>query len=131
MEPAIEEEDASTTVSTPNSALTASIDINAVEEQSIILNLLSSNTGTFANRTYTLTYDAQKLQVSDLLGQTYAKELTAASYGDITITSVEDGEIQFTLNKEIPSGQVFTGFINQVKFVGITSGVSTITLQVQ
>ena len=40
-EPAIEEEDASTTVSTPNSALTASIDINAVEEQSIILNLLS------------------------------------------------------------------------------------------
>lgn len=62
-----------------------------------------------------VTYNSEQLELVDIIGNTYEKELTVGEYGDITLLSVTDGSIRFKLNS-MESDMGMNGIVNIVKF---------------
>jgi uncharacterized repeat protein (TIGR02543 family) len=85
----------------------------------------------FSGKTITVTYDKDKLLVKDLCAYTYNKELGAnlpltIPQTDITITGFTEGEITFTVNRDIAAGKKWSGVINIIQFEARVSGTTSI-----
>jgi subtilisin family serine protease len=69
---------------------------------------------------YTITYNPQDLEVTDLCGITIEKEMTQVQIPEIGIEITEynptEGEIKYTINKTIEEGKMWSGIINSIKF---------------
>ena len=114
-----------------NPSLNTTATVTPTVGQAVWVNTNVSNIPSFTGRTFTLEYDATKLKLSDLMGQTYGNQLGTGTYGSLNFTEVSSGVIKFQVNRALPSQKVFTGFVNQIKFQCIADGVSTLTLNMQ
>lgn len=69
------------------------------------------------NKVFNVTFDSTKLELVDLVGQTYAKELTSGVYENISILSVSDNNIRFSVT--LPNqneNHCWNGIVNLIKF---------------
>ena len=91
----------------------------------------ASNISSFNGMTFTVTYDAAALQITDLCALTFTKETTAGAISGtgITITSFTPGAIQFTVDKTIPTGSHWSGVMNIIEFVALATGDAVINVQ--
>ena len=78
-------------------------------------------------------YDANQLEIDDLLAQTYIREPnTVGTYDNIQFTTVQPGIIQFKLvNKQLTTSQVWSGVFNIVKFKAKQTGICTATVRIK
>ncbi len=107
------------------------LEISAAADEEYTFTLSAANVSSFENRTFTLTYDPTVLALTDLCAFTYEKETAAGAITgtDITITSVSSGEIQFTIDKSITSGQKWAGILNIFEFQALQTDDTNLTVQ--
>jgi hypothetical protein len=106
--------------------LTLSVDINSTYFVTLVANSITS----FSGSSFTVTYDADVLQLTDLCALTYGHETVVGTIPGtgITVTSYSPGQIQFTVDKTIPTGNKWSGVVNTIKFVALTNTNTTIIL---
>lgn len=75
----------------------------------------SQNIANTEDTVFQVTYNSEQLELVDVIGNTYEKELTEGTYGDITVLSIEDGSIRFQLNNAESHGSI-NGIVNIIKF---------------
>jgi len=92
------------------------------------LGLTASNITDFSKYELSVYYNKDVFKVKDLCAKTNAIELIPGyiEQEGITITSVEEGKITFTVEKAIEVGYDWTGIINNILFDGQVSGGTTI-----
>jgi len=95
------------------------------------LSVSAAKIQSFANVTYTITYDATKLQLIDLAAQTKQLDTAVGAVAGtpITITQLGSGVIKFTVNKSIPNGYEWSGVLTVLRFVAIGTGSATISVE--
>ena len=105
--------------------------LSVTDGDTYTVSLTGSDITSFASRTFTLTYDDEVLEITDLCAFTYEEETTtgAVSGTDITITGVSPGVITFTIDKSIPSGKKWSGVLNIFEFTAIESDNTMISIQ--
>ena len=86
------------------------------------------NISDFSGKSFMITYDSSSLEPIDLCAFTREKETSAGSINGtgITITSVSDGYIVMTVDKNIPDNEQRSGVINVIKFRAKTTGETSI-----
>ena len=104
--------------------------INAVKGQPEYFIIPVENVSSFAGKTYKVTYDPAMLQLTDAASITVAKDLNLGPVpgSNITIVKNKPGELHFTVNQNIPSGQTWSGAVNVLTFVGRQHAVALISL---
>ena len=111
--------------------ITGSITLSAVSNNTYLVLLSANNISSFTGKTFTVTYNASALQVTDLCGFTNAKEtsLGAISGTGITITNISAGEIDFTIDRTISTGKQWSGVLNIIEFQALATGNTVISMQ--
>lgn len=100
-----------------------SVNFNIAEGKTYVVNAKGSKIRTFAGKTFIFRYDPSVLQMSDLIGQTYLPDLTAAaSTTGVEIQRFSPGTVIFTINKTIPADKQFSGLIDSLKLKALKSG---------
>jgi len=91
---------------------------------------VAQNVQSFAGKTFTLTYDSAKLAIADLCGLSYEAETTAGKIGraGITVTQLSPGKIVFTVEKEIATGQKWSGSVNVFSFKASVNGEAAVSI---
>lgn len=81
-------------------------------------------------RSFAISYDPTLLQVEDLCALTFDNEVAVGTIArtGIYITSVTNGEIQFTLTKTIPAGEKWSGLVNLFTFKAVADGEAIVRL---
>jgi len=97
------------------------------------LGLTASNIMDFSRYTLYVNYNDKALTVTDLCAYSVEKELTPGMVEghDIEIVRFEPGHIVFRVNRIIDEGYLWTGIINNIKFMGNATGGSTLTYTAQ
>lgn len=103
--------------------------VNASNDVYINVNNISS----FANRTFTVTYDPSKLSLADACIFTQTAETAAGAVpgSNITIISVSEGELVFKITQTIPSGRKLSGTVNVIRFTSLASGYKTVSYEIK
>ena len=102
--------------------------LSVMTGQEYVLYLRGQNIRDFVE-TYVITYDQSILEVTDLIGQSYPKEIEmGAEFDGVHIIAYTPGRIEIKLDQIVAVGQTYSGFINAVKFKGLSTGDSTINL---
>ncbi|MEL4106286.1 fibronectin type III domain-containing protein [Oscillospiraceae bacterium WX1] len=112
-------------------AASTTITLSATQNNSYNVAVTGSSISSYSDVTYTVTYDAAVLQISDLCALTYAKETTAGDIAGtgITITSFTPGTIQFIVDKTIPTGTQWSGIIDVFQFVALQTQETTVHIE--
>ncbi|RCX07641.1 alpha-tubulin suppressor-like RCC1 family protein, partial [Anaerobacterium chartisolvens] len=94
------------------------VSITCAADKTFNLVLKAANMRSLSDRTFTVTYIADDLDITDLCSMTWAKETAAGAITgtDITIQQYSPGTITFTVNKSIPSGKQWSGIVNAIRF---------------
>lgn len=110
----------------------STISISSIINKDTIVTLKASNIETFVNRIYTISYDDNYLEMNDAFADTKKLDINIEQIenSDITIVENSDGILSFTVNKNIPENNLWTGILNKVKFKGTQDGISTITISI-
>jgi hypothetical protein len=96
-----------------------------------LVSVTASNVPVLNVLTYTLTYDDDSLQITDLCAFTYEKEMTTGLVAGtrITIISFTPGVITFTVDESVPSSKQWSGVLNIFEFKAKTSGDAIISFR--
>ncbi|WP_147273227.1 S8 family serine peptidase [Anaerobacterium chartisolvens] len=94
------------------------VSITCAADKTFNLVLKAANMRSLSDRTFTVKYIADDLDITDLCSMTWAKETAAGAITgtDITIQQYLPGTITFTVNKSIPSGKQWSGIVNAIRF---------------
>ena len=86
------------------------------EEVEVVLR--GNNIRNFADKVFRVEFDGNCLEVIDCVGSTLKKDLGIgkANYSRITILSISANEIEFSVDKNIVQGFMWSGTINVIKF---------------
>lgn len=88
---------------------------NAGDVVSVVAN--ANNITSFEDRIFELNYNKEQVEVTSLYGTYFEDSLEIGTRGNIEIVSFQPGEIKFKIiNKEIPTGKVWSGVLNIFKF---------------
>lgn len=101
-----------------------------VEEDGIItLALKGIEISSFEDVVYTISYDTDMLELVDAAVQAYGLNINPGRiYGTgITIVNVSNGVIEFTVDKTIPEGKLWSGVVTILKFKAIGDGTTTVS----
>ena len=75
-------------------------------------------------------YDNTAFELIDPCFQLFGTEKAInKNYGGITLTQIRSGEVEFIYSKSIPTGSIYSGFINSIKLRAIKDGKGYIELQ--
>lgn len=101
--------------------------------KSLDLGLTASNIMDFSRYTLYVNYNDKALTVTDLCAYSTEKELSPGMVEghDIEIVSFEPGNIVFKVNKIVDEGYLWTGIINNIRFIGNATGGTTLTYTAQ
>ena len=124
----------SSTGSTPGDPADPTVvQINARTNEAAVVSVTADKAAALNAKTYSLTYDANMLQLADAVLLTPAVNTTtgAVPNSNITITSLSPGQLTFTVNKTLLSGKVLSGILNMVKFKCLDNGQTAVTITVQ
>lgn len=82
------------------------------------------NITSLSDRTFTITYDASKMQLIDASLLSFKKETAPGSIPGtgITVVSNSPGKITFKFTKNTVSGKKFTGTLNIIRFKALVNG---------
>jgi hypothetical protein len=102
---------------------------NVEKGKDLDLGLTASNIMDFSRYTLYVNYNDKALTVTDLCAYSIEKELTPGMVEghEIEIISFVPGRIVFRVNKIVDEGYLWTGIINNIKFIGNATGGSTLT----
>lgn len=107
--------------------------IAVAKEKPVFFSLLASDVQDFSELTYVVTYDPNKLEVTDLDDFTPQKERMGE--GDIGNTGIhviyKPGRIEYTVKKNIVPGTSWSGEITTIQFAGKADGESDVKLTVE
>ena len=105
--------------------------ISIVEGQEYIVNVIGRNIRDLSG-SISITYNTSELEVLDICAQTYEKELSAgtAMNGRITIEQFDpqNGLIKIKINRTIPSGKIYSGFLNMIQFKAKMTGETELVI---
>ena len=104
------------------------IGVTAGELYTVVLS--AKNIRDFNGLNFTFEYDASAFELIDAVSQTYGNNTAAGQIlgSDITITDISNGSISFETRKEIPTGKVFSGYINGVTLKAKQTGQASVSL---
>ncbi len=85
--------------------------------------LKNSNT-----KIHTVTYPAEIFDIVNLAGMTEHTAITTGKYGNIEITSVSDGKIEFVVDNDVDVGYTFSGIVNIISLRAKVTGIYTISV---
>lgn len=106
------------------------VNVAVTADATVRIALTASDITSFSGATYTITYDAAKLLLSDAAAQTYGADITVGAIPGtgLTITNISAGETVLTLDKTIPSGKAWSGVITVLEFEVLASGTATVSV---
>lgn len=111
---------------------TAELSLNVTQGQSYAVNLSGSHLRAFAH-TYTLTYDAAKLTLTDFAAQTGKKSIAAGVVAGTQLTNVSHntttGVLTFTVQKTLSAGYAWSGVLTVLRFQAKATGTATLKIQ--
>lgn len=86
------------------------------------------NLSNFADKTFTISYDPDKIEIIDLYALTpeVDMELGVINGTDIEVISISNEKIEFKINKSIAENESWTGIITIIKFKALESSDTTI-----
>ena len=100
-----------------NAAASSQMEINCTEGEEVTLFLKGHNVNDFSNKTFIFEFDDSCLEIVDCVGQTYNQDLAIGNvdYSDITILSIDTGEMQFSVDKTIADDKTWSGTLTILK----------------
>lgn len=109
-----------------------SLELSCVTGEEYTLSVTASKMRSLNLTTFILTYDPAKLLITDLVGETWSKELAVGEYENVKIINVDQGSITFqSLNKDINQYWHWSGLINSIRFRALETGTTTIKVTCQ
>lgn len=87
----------------------------------------AQNIADFAPITFELKYDNATLELINSVAQSYTPIFSIGA-DDVCILNAGNGSVKFYMDKAIPSGKAFCGYVNSVKFKAKNSGITDIYL---
>lgn len=84
-------------------------------DQAVIV-ATASNIRDFSGRTFVLQYQPTQIRPVSVFGFCADNAVGTGSRGDVTVLRCEDGEIEFSVARDIPAGQSWSGALNVFKF---------------
>ena len=77
---------------------------------------------------FLLSYNSQLLAIEDFALQRYETVTEPGTYGNLTVSSMEPGEVVFSINTIPETGFSWSGMLSKIKFVALADGEATVTL---
>jgi alpha-tubulin suppressor-like RCC1 family protein len=104
--------------------------LDLVQGSHYLVALSASDIATFDGMTVMMEYDPTELQLENIAEQAYSAWTTPGTVPgtDISITGALPGQICLEIDRDIPSGKVWSGVITVLKFKALTTGESTLSL---
>lgn len=104
--------------------------LDLVQGKHYFMALSASDIATFDGITVIMEYDPTELQLENIAEQAYSAWTTPGTVPgtDISITVALPGQICLEIDRNIPSGKVWSGVITVLKFKALTTGESTLSL---
>lgn len=108
----------------------AALELIVSNGETLIVSLKGSEISNLTGQVITIEYDPTMLTLVDVAAQTQGKHTTpgAIPNTELQITSTASGEISFTMDKNIPLNQYWTGVITLLKFEAIETGDTVISI---
>jgi hypothetical protein len=105
-----------------------SMTLQATANKIYHVSVKGNNVSSFSGTTYTVTYDASKLELQDFAAQTkQGKTAPGAVTGTgLTIVSHSNGVLTFTVQKTISSGYKWSGVLTVLKFRALSTGSNSL-----
>jgi len=115
---------------TVSSVQTYNLDCAAGDEFNLMLS--AANIQDLGNYSFTVSYNVEDFDVTDLCGLTPRIDTSAGSITgtDIQITQYEPGTIVFTKTSSTQTYEVWSGIVNSIKFKAKHDGMMTITYSI-
>ncbi|NLB80738.1 MAG: hypothetical protein GX800_03810 [Clostridiaceae bacterium] len=108
------------------------IEVAAVEGNDSIITFAGSAIDSLSGKTFIVTFDTDILEISDTIASTPMIDLNInTTIDDVTITSVGEGIIMFSINKNISQGKLWSGVLNKIRFNGLQTNNTTVVLSIQ
>lgn len=107
--------------------LTKAIQLNCETGKEYIVRIKANDITQFSPITFTVDYDSETLEPINTIAQSYDPILVGL-YKGIAVVKADSGKIMFVVEKDIPSGKTFNGYINSIKFKAKVSGTTEISL---
>jgi hypothetical protein len=107
-----------------------SVNLSIASGQQIILNATATNMLTFLGKVFTITYDANSIEIIDAVADTMINNTSVGQVvgSNIYITENTPGTLKFSINKAVPQNQLWSGVINKIKFRGKITANTEIVL---
>ncbi|MDR0405222.1 MAG: hypothetical protein LBH54_00355 [Clostridiales bacterium] len=95
----------------------------------VSLSAVNASSASNAN-VYTVFYDVTMLELLDASALTYKSEKSAGqdAAAGVNITKFENGRFEFTANRNISAGETLRGILNLVKFKGLQTGETNVSV---